>query len=80
MEFRFKLDPLSDAGLIARILDKANGGRKNNAVRSLLRHWYENEKAQVSPPEGQTNGAIASTTPMSDEDLDKAQSLLDDAW
>ena len=80
MEFRFKLDPLSDAGLIDRIINKANGGRKNNAVRYLLRHWYENEKAQVSPPEGQTNGAVASTAPMTDEDLDTAQSLLDDAW
>ncbi|KKM90970.1 hypothetical protein LCGC14_1233220 [marine sediment metagenome] len=80
MEFRFKLDPLSDAGLIARILDQANGARKNNAARSLLRHWYLNEKLQVSPPEGQTNGAVVSTAPMSDEDSDKAKSILDDAW
>ncbi len=80
MEFRFKLDPLSDAGLIARILEKSNGGRKNNAARSLLRYWFEKEKMQVSPPEGQTSGAVVSTEPMSDEDLDKAQSLLDDVW
>ena len=80
MEFRIKLDPLSDAGLIARILDKANGGRKNIAARTLMRHWFENEKLQVLPPGGQINGPVVSTTPMTDEDLDKAQSLLDDAW
>ncbi len=80
MEIRFKLDEKSDASLIARILDKANGGRKNNAARSLLRYWYENEKLQVSPPEGQINGAVDTTAPMSDEDSDKIQSLIDDAW
>ena len=74
MEIRFKLDEKSDASLIA------NGGRKNNAARSLLRYWYENEKLQVSPPEGQINGAVDTTAPMSDEDSDKIQSLIDDAW
>lgn len=77
MEIRFKLDEKSDADLIARILDKANGGRKNNAARSLLRHWYENEKLPVSPPQGQINGVAASDQPVGDADLSQA---LDNAW
>jgi hypothetical protein len=53
VEFRFKLYKKSDARLLARIADQANGAGDNNAARFLLRHWFENERQAISPQVGQ---------------------------
>ena len=80
MEIRFRLHDESDAALIARIKEKANGGGENNAARFLLRHWYENERMACSPAQGLEIDATASNKGMSDEDLTKALDIIDRGW
>ncbi len=61
-DIRFKLDEKFDAGLIGRILQKANGSNHNLAAKFLMRHWREIEIGGILTPERQHDDAQASDT------------------
>ena len=44
--YRVSLDENFDADLITRIDTRANGASPNEAIKFLLRYWFENENRQ----------------------------------
>lgn len=77
VEIRFKLYPKTDRRLLERIYEQADGANKNNAVRFLMRHWFETERQQNSPQLGQPMGMpqLGQNQPKPEDDLSAA---LDD--
>lgn len=71
VEFRFKLDERSDAALLSRIKERANGASENNAARFLLRYWFETERQNL-PQLGQT-----SLPPLGRDDQDLEGQITD---
>lgn len=82
VEIRFKLYPQSDRRLLERIAEQADGANQNNAVRFLMRHWFENERRQNPPQLGQpmSTPPLGQNQTNSEDDLSAALDDLEAAF
>jgi hypothetical protein len=85
-EFRFKLYADQDRRLLERIAEQSDGANKNNALRFLARHWFENERQGSLPQLGQESEESTLNLPQlgqteTDQDLeDAAKASISAAW